>query len=230
MINNLEKQISAFPIRLEEVIGTKTIKEFADSIDVSEGAVRKWLKGPSKPRFDIVVKICAIYNYEIKWLSTGEGIKNNLPNADEYRSVDDLNEDYALIDGYDINVSTGHGTLPEDIQVKRRLAFRYKWLNFRTLNPASLVVVFAKGDSMEPTIHNSNSLLVNIEDTHLTDGSIFVLRFGDELYAKRLQKRFDGSVELISDNKEYKDQLVDKKDINELKIIGKVVWVGKDLY
>lgn len=60
--------------------------------------------------------------------------------------------------------------------------------------------------------------------------NIYVLRFGDELYAKRLQKRFDGSIELISDNKEYKDQIVKTDELDQLAIIGKVVWIGKDLH
>ena len=69
-----------------------------------------------------------------------------------------------------------------------------------------------------------------MSDTQLKDGSIYVLRFGEELYAKRLQKRFDGSVRLMSDNKEYDDQIVSQDELDQLAIIGKVVWIGKDLY
>ena len=83
---------------------------------------------------------------------------------------------------------------------------------------------------MEPTIHSGNTLLVDLSDKLLSDGSIYVLRVGDNLFAKRLQQRFDGTVELISDNKEYKDQVVKPDELDQLQIIGKVVWIGKDLY
>ncbi|WP_394131123.1 helix-turn-helix transcriptional regulator [Shewanella maritima] len=117
----------------------------------------------------------------------------------------------------------------DDEKVKRKLAFRTKWLRYRGLQPESLRVVFAKGDSMEPTIHTGDSILVDITQTTLTDGSIFVLRLGDELYAKRLQKHIDGSVTIISDNKEYKEQVVSIEDLPMLNIVGKVVWIGKDV-
>jgi len=144
--------------------------------------------------------------------------------------VAEFNEEYALIPGYHISVSTGHGALNGDHEVKRQLAFRSKWLRYRKLNPKDLAVVFAKGDSMEPTINSGNTILVDLSNKKLTEGSIYVLRLGEELYAKRLQQRFDGSIELISDNKEYKDQLVKPDELEQLEIIGKVVWIGKDLY
>lgn len=83
---------------------------------------------------------------------------------------------------------------------------------------------------MEPTIHNGDSILVDTSKTALVDGSIFVLRLGDDLYAKRLQKRFDGGVEIISDNKEYSTQVVPREMLESLAIIGKVIWVGKDIH
>ena len=55
------------------------------------------------------------------------------------------------------------------------------------------------------------------------------MRLGEELYAKRLQQYLDGSVRLISDNKEYVEQVVKPNELEQLEIIGKVVWIGKDL-
>lgn len=155
-------------------------------------------------------------------------IKNR--NGSAIVDVTEFNEEYALIPGYHISVSAGHGALNNEHEVKRQLAFRTKWLRYRKLNPKDLAVVFAKGDSMEPTINSGNTILVNLVDKKLTEGSIYVLRLGEDLYAKRLQQRFDGSIELISDNKEYSTQLVKPDELEQLEIIGKVVWIGKDLY
>lgn len=150
--------------------------------------------------------------------------------AYEQVAVEEFNEEYVLIPGYHISVSAGHGIVSDSEPIRRQLAFRRKWISFRKLNPAKLAVVFAIGDSMEPTIHSGNTLLVDLSDKLLSDGSIYVLRVGDNLFAKRLQQRFDGTVELISDNKEYKDQVVKPDELDQLQIIGKVVWIGKDLY
>ena len=144
--------------------------------------------------------------------------------------VDEFKEEYILIPSYHISVSAGHGSLNDETSVTHQLAFRRNWINHRGLNPSNLAIVFAKGDSMEPTIHNSNTLLVDLSDTSLSDGSIFVLRVGENLFAKRLQQHFDGTVELLSDNKEYKAKVVQPDELEQLAIIGKVVWIGKDLY
>ncbi|OUR88306.1 peptidase [Gammaproteobacteria bacterium 42_54_T18] len=224
---------------MEQAIGVTSIRMFANAIDISEGALRKYLKGISLPQIDKAMLIAQEAGVSLNWLITGEAPKyignQNKPISDSSYgcatvTVEEFNEEYALIPGYHISVSTGHGALNSEAEVKRQLAFRTKWLRFRKLNACDLAVVFAQGDSMEPTINNGNTILVNIEDKQLKDGSIFVLRFGEELYAKRLQKRFDGSVCLISDNKEYDEQIVKPDELEQLEIIGKVVWIGKDLY
>lgn len=223
-----------FADRLELVIGSTSVRTFASAVDLSEGALRKYLKGVSLPQIDKALQIAKQGNVSLNWLISGEGSMH--PNnqgatiAEVTIDTGTFSEEFALIPGYHIAVSTGHGELSQSEQVKRHLAFRKKWLRYRGFEISNLAVVFAHGDSMEPTIHNNNTLLVNTADTKLTDGSIFVLRFGDELYAKRLQKRFDGSIELISDNKEYSSQIVNADEIEKLNIIGKVVWIGKDLY
>ncbi|MCG9755001.1 helix-turn-helix transcriptional regulator [Shewanella insulae] len=230
-----QKGTGSIAERVDEAIKPHSIRLFASKIDVSEGTLRRILKGED-PKLSVTVKIAEESGVLLNWLVTGEGPKHP---GEDHKQVslepvvvrcDEFTEEFALIPGYHISASTGHGELNRGEQVKRHLAFRKKWLNFRGLLPDKLAVVFAHGDSMEPTIHSNNSLLVNTADTKLTDGSIFVLRFGDELYAKRLQKRFDGSIELISDNKEYSNQVVKADEVEGLHIIGKVVWIGKDLY
>lgn len=234
-----DNEKETFSTRLEQAIGVTSVRMFASAIDISEGALRKYLKGVSLPQIDKAMLIAKEAGVSLNWLITGEAPKY-IGNQSEAKSdssygcatvnVEEFNEEYALIPGYHVSVSTGHGALNGEHEVKRQLAFRSKWLRFRKLNAKDLAVVFAQGDSMEPTIHNSNTILVDLSDTQLKDGSIYVLRFGEELYAKRLQKRFDGSIELISDNKEYKDQIVKEDELEQLAIIGKVVWIGKDLY
>ncbi len=232
--------IGRFSERLSLLMENESLRSFSRKVEISDGTIRKYLENsePSLTRLVLIAHNCGV---NVDWLATGRGEMS----ADAVKEVtsdsladcpcvtvtgDDFTEEFALIPGYHISVSTGHGELARNESIKRRLAFRIKWLKFRNLNISSLAIVFAKGDSMEPTIHNGNSLLIDLADTKPTEGSIFVLRFGDELYAKRLQKHFNGGVKLISDNKEYDDQLVRPEEIEQLQIVGKVIWVGKDLY
>ncbi|WP_299494917.1 S24 family peptidase [uncultured Shewanella sp.] len=222
-ISTSQKEVENFNLRLKELIGAQSISSFGQLIDASEGGIRKWLNNTSKPSFDKVVRIADECKVNLEWLATGKGAKDisnkELINCDEY----------AYIPVYNVTVSTGHGITNKTETIKRYLAFRKRWLQFRNLNPSELAVVYASGDSMEPTIHSNNSLLVDTSQTSLKDGCIYVLRISDDLFAKRLQKGIDGSVILISDNKEYETQRIEKNRIELLNIIGKVVWMGKDL-
>ncbi|WKE64366.1 LexA family transcriptional regulator [Gallaecimonas kandeliae] len=220
------EQIGSFPKRLQEVIGTASYRDFGDRIGVSEGTVRNMLKGGS-PKLETLVAIAREGGISLDELILGT--KGNAAGTAAAVAVREFDEEYVLVPGYHVSVSAGHGAINGDEPVKRHLAFRRKWLSFKKLGGANLAVVFAKGDSMEPTINDNDSLLVNLDSTKPLDGKIFVVRLGDELYAKRIQIRWDGAIELISDNKEYRPQTVPAAELEQLHIVGQVAWIGKDI-
>jgi phage repressor protein C with HTH and peptisase S24 domain len=236
----LRMGIGSFADRLREVMGTDSARGFSDKIGVSEGSMRAFLKGRI-PRADDALAITRATGVTLDWLIAGDGPKhagepykekNHLVlnnSSHDYILSAQFNEEFALISGYHIQVSAGSGSAWNGEQVKRHLAFRRKWLKYRGLDPERLAVVFAKGDSMQPTINNGDSILVDTSKNQVVDGSIFVLRLGDDLYAKRLQKNIDGGITVISDNRtEYPIQVVHPDQMDSLAVIGKVVWVGHD--
>jgi phage repressor protein C with HTH and peptisase S24 domain len=62
----------------------------------------------------------------------------------------------------------------------------------------------------------------------LKDG-IYVLRWDGGLVVKRLQRGFDGSYEIISDNPAYRPQHVPADRVGELRVIGRVAWIGHEI-
>lgn len=141
----------------------------------------------------------------------------------------ELANEFALIPGYNIQVAAVEGVFPDQEQPTRKLAFRHKWLRYKGLNEKDLVLVFAKGDSMEPTINDNNTLMIDTSQRKLSDGSIYVIRTDGHLIVKRVQKLWNKGILLLSDNKEYETQQVEPSEANDLEVIGKVVWVGKDM-
>jgi phage repressor protein C with HTH and peptisase S24 domain len=76
------------------------------------------------------------------------------------------------------------------------------------------------GDSMEPTFSYNDVVFVNRVKTDLARGGIFTIRTEAGLFIKRVQKRLDGRVDIISDNPVYATQTLHQ---NEIEVIGKVV-------
>ncbi|EPG6562120.1 helix-turn-helix domain-containing protein [Morganella morganii] len=141
-------------------------------------------------------------------------------------------DEFALIPGYRVQVSAGNGSISEDdigTLPCRHLAFRRKWLRYRGFKESELVVVWAKGDSMEPTISNNNTLLINTARTRPTDGNIYVIRQEDMLWVKRVQILLDGSWLLISDNDAYQPLQIKPDAMHNFQVIGQVVNIAKDV-
>ncbi|MEM8109493.1 S24 family peptidase [Morganella morganii subsp. sibonii] len=158
-------------------------------------------------------------------------IEQQVPNIQEYTANDFLDE-FALIPGYRVQVSAGNGSLGEDdshTNPCRHLAFRRKWLRYRGFKESELVVVWARGDSMEPTISNNNTLLINTAKTKPSDGNIYVIRQDDMLWVKRVQILLDGSWLLISDNSAYQPLQVKPDSMYNFQVIGQVVNISKDI-
>ncbi|CUB06653.1 XRE family transcriptional regulator [Marinomonas fungiae] len=145
------------------------------------------------------------------------------------QSEAEISSEFALIPGYRVEVSAGPGSAINEEKPTRFLAFRHKWLRFRQLKAENLALVFARGDSMEPTIHDNNTLMIDTSKTELVDGSIYVIRTDNHLVVKRVQKLINKGVLLLSDNKEYKEQELQPSEALDLAVIGKVVWIGKDV-
>ena len=144
-------------------------------------------------------------------------------------SFEEIVDQFVLIPGYSIQVSAGHGALPpEFLEPSRFLAFRKKWLQFRGFREKALVIVWAKGDSKEPTINNNDTLVINTDRKTLSDGNIFVLRYGDNLWVKRVQTRTDSCL-LISDNTVYPPMNIPHSELHTFEVVGQVVHISKDI-
>lgn len=218
--------------RLIRIRGTKSQGAFAEELGVHKNSLGHYERGNRVPDAEILLKLVEM-GFDANWLLTGKG-EPKAENADVVLSQDAdklkrLDEEFALIPGYNVQVAAGHGAIAGDEAPTRELAFRRKWLRFRGLIESELALVFARGDSMEPTISDNETVMVDTSERKLRDGHIYVIRNGDHLLVKRIQTLWNDGVQLLSDNKDYPPQEISSSDLEALEVIGKVVWVGKDL-
>lgn len=212
---------AAFASRLKEAFAGESTNAFAKKCGVGESSLRSYLSG-SFPSIDRAALIAQAADVSLEWLITGKGEMSLTEGSGE------LEREFALIPGYNIQVAAGNGIVPENEHATRKLAFRHKWLKYRGLKEKDLVLVFARGDSMEPVISDNNTLMIDTSKQVLEDGSIYVIRNNEHLVVKRIQNTLKGFI-LISDNKEYERVEVSYNEADDLQVIGKVVWIGKDL-
>ena len=207
-----------FGRRLADAIFPEKLNAFADRAGVSSGVLSKYLRGGSGqgPRLDIVAKVARAAGVSLDWLVWGIG---------EGQSVGDV----IRVARYDATLAAGVGSWNEG---KRKLddipftpAFFQKRLS-RT-SGAGFAVLEARGDSMEPGISDGDLLLIDEGDTRISDG-VFAFILDDQARVKRFRRRIDG-VTIISDNAAYGVEELQLEQLDQIKIIGRVRWVGKVL-
>jgi len=130
----------------------------------------------------------------------------------------------------DVEASAGHGALAGAESQAGQFGFDEKWLRKLTqAKPASLSIIKVVGDSMEPTLHDGDEVLVDVADdqSKLRDG-IYVLRMDGALNVKRVAIEPQGrKISVISDNSAYPSwQGLDRRSVN---IVGRVLWFGRKI-
>ena len=117
----------------------------------------------------------------------------------------------------------------EDGEVADLIAFRRDWLNRLGINPDHAALIEAAGDSMEPSIPDGAIMLLDTSITEVRNGWICAIVRDGELLVKRIQKKLDGTVLLISDNSHYQAEEVSEDRLYQYHIAGRVRWVGRAL-
>lgn len=97
------------------------------------------------------------------------------------------------------------------------------------LDATCCALIKARGDSMEPTLHDGDLLLIDTRFDAIKDDSIYILQADSHLIVKRVQLSLDGSLDIISDNPRYDKQTISAEDAKEIKVIGRLRWYGHEI-
>lgn len=129
-----------------------------------------------------------------------------------------------------VEASAGHGALAGSEDNFAQFGFDQNWLRRLTASKASsLSIIGVLGDSMEPTLHDGDEVMIDLGDgqARLRDG-IYVLRMDDMLSVKRIAIEPQGKrVSVLSDNPTYPSwRGLEKRMLN---IVGRVLWFGRAL-
>jgi phage repressor protein C with HTH and peptisase S24 domain len=207
--------------RLIVAFGAKNAAEMARSVGTTSAIVTAWKKRNTIP-YKEVYESSRLTGYSMDWILTGKGE----PKTDKIQVMPE-DDGYCHISQYSIEASAGQGALVEAETIDQHLAFKESWLRKSGINPSNLIAIYARGDSMEPTIFSGDSLVIDkTMNTVTSDGGVYVINYDGELFVKRVQKQLDGLVAITSDNKNYQPMTIPLEGLSKLKIIGRVVWSG----
>lgn len=127
---------------------------------------------------------------------------------------------------HDAKAAAGLGSENPHVEIRATLAFKREWLKAKGVSPKSLAVIYADGESMEPTINDGDVLpLIYLRLSLKTIRS----SCSPDLRRHRQETGFIplGRWIIRSDNEdkaEFPDRNLSREDNDEHRIIGKVIW------
>jgi SOS-response transcriptional repressor LexA len=121
---------------------------------------------------------------------------------------------------------TGFQTEPEHHD-GGTVGMRRDWVERKRLNPASLIAILVKGESMEPTLYEDDIVVINTADKKPAVGEVFAVNFNGEPVVKRMQKD-GGRWWLASDNPDQRTYYRRACEGDSCLIIGRVVRKESD--
>ena len=103
------------------------------------------------------------------------------------------------------------------------LWFRNDWLVSHSIDPEQSNIISVRGASMEPTLPDGCSILVDRKRREPQEGRIYVMRTEEGLVVKRLGLDEEGRWELLSDSPDWRATPMS----HGTEIIGEVRWLGR---
>lgn len=180
-------------------------------------------KSPMRLKEDIRKKLAAILGVDEQYLTDiplteplAEAKKNNSPIPE-----------YDLINVLDVRAAAGNGYINGDNpEIITQKPFARKELRKITdTNPQHLSIIMVAGDSMEPTLHDNDQVLVDLTQKEVFNDGIYAFDYQGAMLVKRItidpiKKR----LLIKSDNPLY-DIIEAKPD--EVHVSGRIIWIAK---
>lgn len=214
---------TALMSRIRDVLTQRNMSQstFARKIDVSPQTLSAWLSGRNAPKVDAIVRICQVLNVSPSWLLTGR------EDSPHHQSL--VAEDAVYIPLFDATASCGNGAEIRSSVIVDLLKVNRAWVSrfCGAASERSLNLIGITGDSMEPTLHDGDFVVVDVSAQRAFTDALFAFVLDGDLFVKRFQRAGHNLV-IHSDNPRYPPITLTPADMEHgFKVIGKVVTTCK---
>ncbi|MFW5490138.1 MAG: LexA family transcriptional regulator [Desulfovibrio sp.] len=204
--------------------------ELAERLGVRRAAVTDAKRRQAIPS-DWFMRIGRMFSVNPLWLETGlgsyglseESIIAESPGA--YKA-----DEFAYVPKVSAVPRMGPEGLETDEEVEDFYAFRQQWLTRISMGSISALRLMAvAGDSMQPTLWDGDTVLVDQSQCDPVAGKIYVIGIDDGIVVKRVERR-PGKLVLISDNHAlYPPLEINLDESANVRVIGRVIWMAREV-
>jgi len=212
-------QFDTFIKRVFEATGIVSQSDLASALKINRSAITQARKKNAVPA-KWILQLYKSFGLNPDWVETGSG-------PTFHQKTDPNNTLFTSIPKVKARLSAGGGSFEVGSEIEGFYAFRKDWLSAKgTTNKMVLMDIF--GNSMEPEMKDGDTILIDESQKDILAGAIFAVGVEDTIMVKRLEKHPNKLV-LISDNKDYAPIYLQGSEIESIRIIGKVIWICREL-
>ena len=220
--------IKELQAELQKITTTKISQvDFANALGTTKSNISLRMKNNSVATLEEIKKIVTSLNIQGAHNVINKLLAKQNRLVTEYISEDSMPVENIIEMDYYPTVfgSCGNGTFvfsehKEVIEIPRACLQSYSGFKHYS-------VINARGDSMSPYIIDNDKLVVeHWNGEQITDNRIYVFRFHDNIFVKRLVLNLDQIV-VKSDNADYETRTIETTDADNFQIIGKIVGIWR---
>jgi len=212
------KKIDSFFKRLFESTAIISQADLAKALCISRSAITQAKRNDTIPS-KWISELSRQYDLNPEWLEKGTGEKTLSQNT--------YQEMFFQVPKIKARLSAGGGSFETEPEIKEYYSFRKDWLKEKG-KATDMLLMDIFGNSMEPELKGGDTVLIDQSQKAILAGAIYAVGMADTIVVKRLEKRPNKLV-LVSENKNYPMITFEGEEMNSVRIIGKVIWVGREL-
>jgi transcriptional regulator with XRE-family HTH domain len=216
--------------RITQSRTAKSLKkiDLAKLLGVSPATITQWESGATKEiKGENLTNLCRELGVSPEWILYGDLLENAaklFPGAMRVVVADDSSSDFYQIPIVKLRLRaglTGVQTEPDNRDMGS-MGVPRKWADREGYNPDKLIAMQVKGESMEPTLYEDDTIIVNLADVKLVDNCVYAINYEGEAVVKRLS-RDAGEWWLMSDNADQRKYHRKLCRGGECIVVGRVV-------
>ncbi len=214
--NMTSQKFKIFFDRISEATGIRTQTKLASVLGINRSAITQAKRNNSIPAAWIL-QLSRTTGLAPDWIEKGVGEKF-------IRNDETL---FEIIPKVKARLSAGGGSFEVGDEIEGYYSFQKDWLRMKGV-PAKMVLMDIFGNSMEPELKDGDTILVDQSQKAILAGAIYALGIDDTVMVKRVEKHPKKLV-LISENKSYSPIYLEGDEIDNIRIIGKAIWICREL-
>jgi len=209
-------KFKSFFERVSEVTGITSQTKLASALGVNRSAITQAKRNDSIPD-KWLLQLSRVFGLNPDWIEKGVGEK----------LIKDMDETkFKKIPKVKARLSAGGGSFEVGDEIEGFYSFRKDWLRKKGI-PGEMILMDIFGNSMEPELKDGDTVLVDQSQKAILAGAVYAVGIDDTVMVKRLEKHPNKLV-LLSDNEAYSPIYLQKDETDTVRIIGKVIWIGRE--